>query len=91
MSRLQATFKRLQREGRKALIPYATAGYPYADITPALMHVLVEAGADVIELGVPFSDPSGVLSQNRRNFRHPSSSPATSASRSIILPSLWKV
>lgn len=34
MSRLQATFKRLQREGRKALIPYATAGYPYADITP---------------------------------------------------------
>ena len=47
MSRLQATFKRLQREGRKALIPYATAGYPYADITPALMHVLVEAGADV--------------------------------------------
>lgn len=33
----------------------------------------------------------GVLSQNRRNFRHPSSSPATSASRSIILPSLWKV
>lgn len=37
------------------------------------------------------SDPEGVLSQNRRNFRHPSSSPATSASRSIILPSLWKV
>lgn len=58
MSRLQVTFKRLQREGRKALIPYATAGYPYADITPALMHVLVEAGANVIELGVPFSDPS---------------------------------
>lgn len=36
-------------------------------------------------------DEIGVLSQNRRNFRHPSSSPATSASRSIILPSLWKV
>lgn len=36
-------------------------------------------------------DRMGVLSQNRRNFRHPSSSPATSASRSIILPSLWKV
>ncbi len=34
---------------------------------------------------------AGVLSQNRRNFRHPSSSPATSASKSIILPSLWKV
>lgn len=58
MSRLHATFERLRRQGRKALIPYATAGYPYADITPALMHVLVEAGADVIELGVPFSDPS---------------------------------
>jgi hypothetical protein len=38
-----------------------------------------------------FSNQYGVLSQNRRNFRHPSSSPATSASRSIILPSLWKV
>ncbi|MFA5630822.1 MAG: tryptophan synthase subunit alpha [Porticoccaceae bacterium] len=58
MSRLQRTFERLRQQGRKALIPYVTAGYPYADITPALMHVLVEAGADIIELGVPFSDPS---------------------------------
>jgi len=58
MSRLQSTFERLRQQGRRALIPYVTAGYPYADITPALMHVLVEAGADVIELGVPFSDPS---------------------------------
>jgi tryptophan synthase alpha chain len=58
MSRIAATFERLQAQSRKALIPYVTAGYPYADITPALMHVLVEAGADVIELGVPFSDPS---------------------------------
>lgn len=58
MSRLDTTFLRLQRQGRKALIPYITAGYPGADITPALMHVMVEAGADVIELGVPFSDPS---------------------------------
>lgn len=58
MSRLDTTFERLRRQGRKALIPYVTAGYPFADITPALMHVLVEAGADVIELGVPFSDPS---------------------------------
>ncbi len=57
MSRITATFERLQREGRKALIPYVTAGYPFADITPALMHAMVEAGADVIELGVPFSDP----------------------------------
>lgn len=58
MNRFDACFARLRAEGRKALIPYVTAGYPYADITPALMHVLVEAGADVIELGVPFSDPS---------------------------------
>ncbi len=58
MSRLHSTFERLRQQGRKALIPYVTAGYPYADITPALMHVLVEAGVDVIELGVPFSDPS---------------------------------
>jgi tryptophan synthase alpha chain len=47
----------LQQKGRKALIPYVTAGFPYADITPELMHGMVEAGADVIELGVPFSDP----------------------------------
>ena len=57
MSRIQATFEQLQQSGRKALIPYVTAGFPFADITPALMHGMVEAGADVIELGVPFSDP----------------------------------
>jgi tryptophan synthase alpha chain len=57
MSRIQATFQRLAQQGRKALIPYVTAGYPQADVTPALMHGMVEAGADVIELGVPFSDP----------------------------------
>ena len=57
MSRIQSTFEQLQAQGRKALIPYVTAGFPFADITPALMHGMVEAGADVIELGVPFSDP----------------------------------
>lgn len=57
MSRIPATFERLAREQRKALIPYITAGFPFADITPALMHAMVEAGSDVIELGVPFSDP----------------------------------
>lgn len=56
-SRIAATFARLQQEGRKALIPYMTAGFPYVDITPALMQGMVDAGADVIELGVPFSDP----------------------------------
>ena len=57
MSRIPATFQRLQQQKRKALIPYITAGFPYADITPELMHAMVEAGSDVIELGVPFSDP----------------------------------
>ena len=57
MSRIEATFSALKAQGRKALITYVTAGFPFADITPALMHGMVEAGADVIELGVPFSAP----------------------------------
>jgi tryptophan synthase alpha chain len=58
MSRIAATFAKLKSENRKALIPYVTAGFPYADITPELMLGMVAGGADVIELGVPFSDPS---------------------------------
>ncbi|MDP2066104.1 MAG: tryptophan synthase subunit alpha [Burkholderiaceae bacterium] len=58
MSRIARTFTALKAQGRKALIPYVTAGFPFADITPELMHGMVAAGADVIELGVPFSDPS---------------------------------
>jgi tryptophan synthase alpha chain len=57
MSRIQTTFEALQRDGRKALIPYVTAGFPFPDITPELMHAMAESGADIIELGVPFSDP----------------------------------
>ena len=57
MSRIAATFARLAKDKRKALIPYITAGFPFADITPQLMHAMVQAGSDVIELGVPFSDP----------------------------------
>ena len=57
MSRIATTFASLKAQGRKALIPYVTAGFPYADVTPELMHAMVAAGADVIELGVPFSDP----------------------------------
>ncbi|MBS0339539.1 MAG: tryptophan synthase subunit alpha [Proteobacteria bacterium] len=57
MSRITTTFDKLKAEGRRALIPYVTAGFPYADVTPELMHGMVAAGADVIELGVPFSDP----------------------------------
>lgn len=57
MSRIQTTFERLQAEGRKALIPFITAGDPDPGLTLPLMHALSRAGADVIELGVPFSDP----------------------------------
>ncbi|HET9701187.1 MAG TPA: tryptophan synthase subunit alpha [Burkholderiales bacterium] len=57
MSRIVAAFERLAREGRKALIPFITAGDPDPGLTVPLMHALAEAGADVIELGVPFSDP----------------------------------
>ena len=58
MSRIQPVMSALLSQNRKALIPYVTAGFPFADITPALMHGMVAGGADVIELGVPFSDPS---------------------------------
>lgn len=57
MSRLAATFDRLAKSGRKALIPFITAGDPKLDFTLPLMHEMVKAGVDVIELGVPFSDP----------------------------------
>jgi tryptophan synthase alpha chain len=57
MSRIDTKLKKLGAEKRKALIPYVMAGFPQADITPALMHGMVKAGADIIELGVPFSDP----------------------------------
>lgn len=57
MSRIADRFKELAQQGRKALVPYIVAGDPALDVTVPLMHLLVEQGADVIELGVPFSDP----------------------------------
>ena len=57
MSRIQTVFQHLQAEGRKALIPFVTAGFPEPALTLPLMRALVEGGADIIELGVPFSDP----------------------------------
>ncbi len=57
MSRIAARFERLKQEGRKALIPFFTAGDPDRASCVPIMHALVAGGADVIELGVPFSDP----------------------------------
>ncbi|MDR0717455.1 MAG: tryptophan synthase subunit alpha [Azoarcus sp.] len=57
MSRIQSVFHELQAAGRKALIPFITAGDPDGELTVPLMRALVAGGADVIELGVPFSDP----------------------------------
>jgi tryptophan synthase alpha chain len=57
MSRLQQAFKDARQTGRKLLIPYITAGDPNPTACVSLMHALVKAGADVLELGVPFSDP----------------------------------
>lgn len=58
MSRIKQTLATLREQGRKALIPYLVAGDPGAEETVALMHQLVADGADIIELGIPFSDPS---------------------------------
>ena len=57
MTRIGRMFADLKRDGRKGLIAYLTAGDPSPDRTPALVEALVRGGADLIELGVPFSDP----------------------------------
>jgi tryptophan synthase alpha chain len=57
VSRIQARFEALRKAGRKALILFVTAGDPEPALTVPLMHALVESGADILELGVPFSDP----------------------------------
>jgi len=57
MSRIKTVFASLKQQGKTALIPYITAGDPHPKFTVSLMHTLVEHGADMIELGVPFSDP----------------------------------
>lgn len=57
MSRIARCFAALREQGRTALIPYVTAGDPNPEVTVPLMHAMVAAGANLIELGVPFSDP----------------------------------
>ena len=57
MSQITVVFENLRRVGRTALMPYLTMGYPQWDSALALVPALVEAGADLIELGIPFSDP----------------------------------
>jgi tryptophan synthase alpha chain len=57
MSRIAQRFATLKEQRRKALIPYVTAGDPQPDVTVPLLHALVESGADLLEVGVPFSDP----------------------------------
>ena len=56
-NRIDQTFAALAESGRRALIPFVTAGYPEADWTVPILHAMVRAGADIIEVGVPFSDP----------------------------------
>jgi tryptophan synthase alpha chain len=74
MSRIQTVFQRLRQAGRKALIPYITAGDPEPSVTVPVMHAMVDAGADVIELGVPFSDPMAdgpvIQRSGERALRH---------------------
>jgi tryptophan synthase alpha chain len=57
MNRIDKTLANLKAKGKKMLSPYITAGDPHPDITVDLMHELVKAGADILEIGIPFSDP----------------------------------
>ena len=74
MSRIQGTFEKLRQSRRKALIPYVTAGDPDPAATVPMMHAMVEAGADIVELGVPFSDPMAdgpvIQRSGERALRH---------------------
>ncbi len=77
MSRIEKCFTSLRQGNRKGLIPFITAGDPVADITVPLMHAMVEAGADLIELGIPFSDPMAdgpvIQKANQRALEHDTS------------------
>ena len=74
MSRIQGSFENLRQSRRKALIPYITAGDPDPAATVPMIHAMVEAGADIVELGVPFSDPMAdgpvIQRSSERALRH---------------------
>jgi len=74
MSRIADRFASLRAQGRRALIPYIAAGDPESRVTVPLMHALVESGADLLELGVPFSDPMAdgpvIQRASERALRH---------------------
>lgn len=74
MTRITERFRSLKAQGRKALIPFITAGDPEPALTVPLLHALVEGGADIIELGVPFSDPMAdgptIQRSSERALRH---------------------
>jgi tryptophan synthase alpha chain len=70
MSRISETFARLKAEGRTGLVAFATIGYPDVETSVALVHRLIDGGADVIELGVPFSDPIGEGTTIQRTSYH---------------------
>jgi len=57
MNRLTEAFMKARHENRPALIPYVTAGFPHLDQLPTIVQALTEAGSDIIEIGIPFSDP----------------------------------
>lgn len=57
MNRIEKTFQNLKKEGKKANISFLTAGDPTIDQTPALIRALVDGGSDIVEIGIPFSDP----------------------------------
>ncbi len=74
MNRIEVSFAAWRQTGHKALIPYVTAGDPRPEVSVGLMHAMVEAGADLIELGVPFSDPMAdgpvIAHAHERALRH---------------------
>ena len=80
MSRIKSAFERLNGEGRKALIPFITAGDPDLAITLKIMRALEAGGADAIELGIPFSDPSAdgptIQRSSERALKNPITLPA---------------